>query len=102
MIRYITIAGMLVLLILIAAFKKSPVTGEQKFGSVINKAKWKKLFDGKTFDGWHLYGRNYVGSSWKIDDGTLHVAPVTDRTQRGDLVTNEEYENFDLLLEWKV
>jgi len=102
MIRLITIAGMLIFLFIIASFKASTVSGGEGFTEVNNKAKWKKLFDGKTFDGWRLYGRNYVGSSWKIDDGTLHVAPVNDRAQRGDLVTNEEYENFDLQLEWKV
>jgi hypothetical protein len=37
-----------------------------------------------------------------VDQGTLHVKPVDDKLNRGDLVTDGEYENFDLQLEWKV
>jgi hypothetical protein len=101
MIRFITLAGILGILGLPVSFKSSTVTDKEKFIVANNKEKWKKLFDGKSFDGWHLYGKNYVGSCWKIEDGTLHVVPVNDRQQRGDLVTNDEYENFDLQLEWK-
>ena len=66
------------------------------------KPKWKKLFDGKTNQGWHMYGKNYVGSSWKIEDGAFHLVPDKDPQSRGDLVTDKEYENFHLKLEWKV
>lgn len=66
------------------------------------KPKWKKLFDGKTNQGWHMYGKNYVGSSWKIEDGAYHLVPDKDPQSRGDLVTDREYENFHLKLEWKV
>ena len=50
------------------------------------KPKWKKLFDGKTNQGWHMYGKNYVGSSWKIEDGAFHLVPDKDPQSRGDLV----------------
>src|ERR1700754_4670940 len=67
-----------------------------------SKAKWKLLFDGKTTQGWHIYGKNYVGSCWKVEDGVLHLVPVKDAQQRGDLVTDAEFENFQLKLDWKV
>ena len=66
------------------------------------KPKWKKLFASKTNQGWHMYGKNYVGSSWKIEDGAFHLVPEKDPQSRGDLVTDREYENFHLKLEWKV
>jgi Domain of Unknown Function (DUF1080) len=67
---------------------------------------WVSLFDGKTTAGWHTYGKNTVGEAWKIADGTLYL----DTTQKqdwqtkggGDIVTNDEYENFHLKLEWKI
>ena len=66
------------------------------------KEGWKLLFDGKTTKGWHTYLRDTVGSKWQVKDGTL----VFDRTKPanggGDIVTNKEYENFELNLEWKV
>ena len=64
---------------------------------------FKALFDGKTTTGWHTYGKTTVGSAWKVDDGVLHFDPVAAKNgQGGDLVTDNEYTNFHLKLEWKV
>jgi hypothetical protein len=66
---------------------------------------WVDLFDGKTTNGWHSYGKSSVGSVWKVEDGVLHLdgaAKKASSAEGGDMVTNEEYENFDLKLEWKI
>jgi hypothetical protein len=64
---------------------------------------FKLLFDGKTTEGWHNYGKTTVGSAWKVEDGVLHFDPsAAQNNQGGDLVTDSEYENFHLKLEWKV
>src|SRR5687768_10200185 len=64
------------------------------------------LFDGKTTTGWHTYGRSNVGQAWKIADGALYFDTTRGANGRrmggGDIVTNEEYENFHLKLEWKI
>lgn len=65
-----------------------------------NKDGWQILFDGKTKNGWHSYGKTAAGDAWKIADGTLYVDPSV--KEGGDLVTDEEYSNFDLKLEWKI
>ena len=67
---------------------------------------WVTLFDGKTTNGWHKYGGGPVGSAWKIADGALYL-DATDKENGkikngGDIATNEEFENFDLKLEWKI
>jgi len=58
------------------------------------------LFDGKTLAGWHTYGKDAPGSAWSIDSSAIHLKPV--EGGGGDLVTNEEYGDFDLKLEWKI
>ena len=67
---------------------------------------WELLFDGKTTAGWHKYCGDKVGSAWKIEDGTLHLdTTIKDGWQvkdGGDIVTDNEYENFDLKVEWKI
>lgn len=61
------------------------------------------LFDGKTTSGWHTYGKDVAGAAWEVDDGTLRLNTVgKDQTDRGDLVTDKEYENYHLKLEWKI
>ena len=57
--------------------------------------KWKKLFDGKTTNGWHSYNKTTV-SGWMAMDGTL-----MSHGNSGDLITNDEYENFELEFEFK-
>ncbi|MBM7131116.1 3-keto-disaccharide hydrolase [Dyella mobilis] len=65
---------------------------------------WQLLFNGRNLDGWHSYLQNAPGRDWKVDDGAI----VLERSRTGnekdfaDLVTNAEYENFDLKLEWKM
>ena len=64
---------------------------------------FKPLFDGKTTAGWHSYGKNSVSSGWKVEDGVLHFDPEAAKNgQGGDLVTDKEFENFHLKIDWKV
>ena len=66
---------------------------------------WISLFDGKTTTGWHKYGGGSVGSAWKVQDGAIFLdttVKVSGKRDGGDIVTDEEFENFDLKLEWKI
>lgn len=64
------------------------------------------LFDGKTTNGWHSYGKTAVGKAWKVEGGAFHLDPSVKKgyqtEEGGDLVSNDEYENFDLKLQWKI
>jgi len=69
----------------------------------VNDKGWQPLFDSKSTNGWHTYGKTTAGKGWKVDQGSLHLDVTNkNREERGDLVTNEEFENFDLKLEWKI
>lgn len=57
------------------------------------------LFDGKTTTGWHAYLKTGPGA-WKVVDGTLQLDPAA--PDQADLVTDKEYENYELSLEWKI
>ena len=66
------------------------------------KEGWKLLFDGKTTKGWHTYLRDTVGSKWQVKDGAIVFDPGKPKEGGGDIVTNEEYENYELNLQWKI
>jgi hypothetical protein len=74
------------------------------FLQTVNAQKgFKPMFDGKTTTGWHTYGKTSASAGWKVDDGILHFDPEAAKNgEGGDLVTNAEYENFHLKLDWKV
>lgn len=68
-----------------------------------NDEGWVSLFDGKTTNGWHTYGKSEAGKAWEVSDGTLHLnVEGKDKSERGDLVTEKAYENYHLKLEWKI
>ncbi|MGB4400623.1 MAG: DUF1080 domain-containing protein [Daejeonella sp.] len=77
-------------------------TGKNSMSSTSGKG-WQKLFDGKTTSGWHTYGKTTAGAKWKVEDGALFLDAANKTPgQGGDLVTNEEFTNYHLKLEWKI
>ncbi|QOJ13813.1 MAG: DUF1080 domain-containing protein [Planctomycetia bacterium] len=60
-------------------------------------AGWRLLFDGKSLAGWRGFRRTGAPAGWVARDGCLQrVGPA------GDLVTVEQFENFELDLEWRI
>lgn len=76
------------------------------FNQAQAQEKWISLFDGKTTNGWHTYGKTTAGEAWKAVDGVLMFDPTNKVEGRivggGDIVTNESFTNFHLQLEWKI
>ncbi|RDS86307.1 DUF1080 domain-containing protein [Dyella psychrodurans] len=65
---------------------------------------WQLLFNGKNLDGWHSYLQKGPAKDWKIEDGAIMLerSRTGDEKDFADLVTDAEYSNFDLKLEWKM
>jgi Domain of Unknown Function (DUF1080) len=65
---------------------------------------WKLLFNGTNLAGWHSYLANAPGKAWQVEDGTIFLNKNNKSTYHDftDLVTDDEYENFDLKMEWKM
>jgi Domain of Unknown Function (DUF1080) len=67
---------------------------------------WQLLFDGSTVNGWHTYGKETAGKAWVVKDGALFLDADNMKNlpqgESGDLVTNDEYDNFHLKLDWKI
>lgn len=62
------------------------------------KAGWKLLFDGKTNTGWKAIGKKeFPAKGWVVEDGELKRT-----TAGGDIVTTEEFDNYELSWEWKI
>lgn len=64
---------------------------------------WIALFDGKTTNGWHTYGKTSAGDAWIVSDGALHLDAGNKDKKGGDLVSDAAFgSNFHLKLEWKI
>lgn len=67
---------------------------------------WKLLFDGKTLTGWESF-KARKNNTWEVHDGTLHCKALNesvkgDGDERADIMTTDEFENFELSFEWKI
>lgn len=68
------------------------------------KKGWKLLFDGSTLTGWKTYNRSDMATSWGVKDGAIHLDAKKGRSDvaKGDLVTLEDYDDFEFSVEWKI
>jgi hypothetical protein len=75
------------------------VTGCSTLARTGESSGWKVLFDGKSTEAFRGFRQApFPTNSWVIDGGALKSLP----TRKVDLITREQYENFELELEWKV
>ena len=81
----------------------SKTTSENKLMENEKNEGWKLLFDGETLNGWRTY-QNKASDLWTVSDGILHCkGNTTNKTDmQVDLITNEQFENFDLNIDWKI
>ena len=89
--KFKTYSMSLSLLILITVFNSC---------SSEKSSKWEYIFDGETFNGWHVYKAETIGSEWSINNGELIFTNNEEFGQ--DLVTDKEYTNFELSIEWNI
>jgi len=64
-------------------------------------AGWELLFDGKTLDGWRDYNGTGLTAPWVVENGTLAALGKGD-DGNGYIVTDKQYENFELVFDWKI
>lgn len=60
-------------------------------------AGWRVLFDGLTTNGWRNYGKPTISAGWTVQDGSL-----TRTGAGGDIITTDEFKNFELSIDWKI
>lgn len=71
--------------------------GSSAYTTFSKKGKWESLFDGKTLKGWKKWKGGEI-TKWKVEDGAM----VLMEKGGGDLLTEKEYGDFELELEWKI
>src|SRR5262245_58121027 len=58
---------------------------------------WRSLFDGKTTSGWRGYHQQTMPQGWQAVSGAL-----TRVSQGGDIITVDQFDDFELELEWQI
>nr|WP_293835250.1 DUF1080 domain-containing protein [uncultured Arsenicibacter sp.] len=99
--KSLILTGMVLAVLVAAGPPQAPntLTAKEK------KDGWRLLFDGKTTNGWRgAYKDKFPEAGWTIEDGTLTIAGKDGRESQnaGDIVTNDEFTNFDLMFDFKL
>jgi len=62
-------------------------------------AGWQLLFNGTNFDGWHNFRRDDIGPGWQVTNETI---ACVDPHHAGDIVTSNQYDWFELQLDYNI
>jgi hypothetical protein len=98
----------LIIVIVIAGCSNSNTTNSTSNDSAMNNKKETagrtgiSLFDGKSLYGWHGFNKTGEIKNWDIEDGAMTCLGAAKDAHGGDIVSDNEYENFELTWEWKV
>ncbi|HEX9691851.1 MAG TPA: DUF1080 domain-containing protein [Gemmatimonadales bacterium] len=99
--RILHLAGLLGAMQLAACAPATPSAEAQEAMNSLTPSEievgWQLLFDGATLQGWRGFHREGVPAGWQVMDGA-----ITRVGGGGDIITGEEFADFELVLEWKV
>jgi cytochrome c len=73
------------------------ILGSQVSCSTPKSDPWRSLIIGNSLAGWRSMKSETPGDGWTLDHGVL-----TSLRSTGDLVTQDEFGDFELSLEWKI
>ena len=97
--RRITIAALAGLICVAPAVSVAPLAAQEH--NTLTQAErdsgWELLFDGHSLDGWRRYDGEPMTGGWAAESGTL-----THSTGGRDIITEAEYTDFELTIEWKI
>lgn len=67
-------------------------------------AGWRLLFDGKTLTGWRGFHSDKVPGGWAVEDGCIMKLQAKGEMGQagGDLITADQFDNFEFAIEWKL
>ncbi|WP_370520789.1 DUF1080 domain-containing protein [Dysgonomonas sp. 25] len=93
---------MLASLLAAATLFSSCESAQQNVLTETEKAEgWQLLFDGKTLDGWRDYNGATLTQPWHVVDGCIQ-AKGDGNDASGYIVTDRQFENFELSWNWKL
>lgn len=93
----------LVLLVSLVSLMSCGTKSDNTLTSGEKNEGWELLFDGKTLDGWHGFNGK-PAPAWKVVEGQIVCdgSSIDKSDMRPDLTSDNQYENFELSIEWKI
>ncbi len=89
------------ILLALTACTPDPVVDASECVNALNEQEqadgWRLLLDGDSLDQWRSYGEDEVNDGWTNENGCL-----TRVAWGGDIISREQFADFELKLEWRI
>ncbi|MBT8295150.1 MAG: DUF1080 domain-containing protein [Gramella sp.] len=83
--------------------EESEITQTQEEDTINSQEEWQTLFNGKNLEGWKAYNSKSISGQWTVQDSAIAFSPAEGSKRKKEyLITENDYENFELSLEWKI
>lgn len=81
-----------------------PVAELNELSNEETEAGFQSLFDGESLEHWRGFKLDQVPAGWAVADGVVHFLPPEgdDAGPRADLLSREQYRNFEFRFDWAV
>jgi len=93
-------------LLILAALLSVGALAQNKMNKAEKAGKdgWVSLFDGKTLTGWRGFHSQTPPGGWTVEDGCIKKVKAQGELGQagGDLITADEFQNFEFSIEWKI
>jgi hypothetical protein len=103
-IRFASLLLIAICVIAASAQNKSSKTPINQLTGAEKAAGWRMLFDGETLNGWRGFHSDKIPAGWAIEDGCIKKVPAQGELGQagGDLITVDQFDNFEFSVEWKL
>jgi hypothetical protein len=89
-----------------SAADEAPTEIQNELSEAEKAEGWELLFDGTSLDGWKRYNRDTIGPLWSVKEGAIvcdgEGLGEGSGKHGGSLMTEREFGNFELSLEWRI
>ena len=84
------LTGLLMAVTILCSYNSTKVNSMKTLENALSEKErndgWVTLFDGKTTNGWHSYGKEKAGSDWKVTDGAIMLEAAKEEKKKMEVI----------------
>ena len=86
-----------------AAFNTAAYSQENKLSDKEKAEGWQLLFDGSSTNKWRSPNSDsFPTKGWNVENGVLSITDAGGRQSGGDIITREQFDDFDFMFDFKL
>lgn len=96
--KFIKITQLVSTMLLATSLTQPVFAADNQLSSEEQAQGWQLLFNGKDMSQWRNFKKADLSDKWQIEDGAMKLTAGGG----GDILTKQQYDHFELLLDWKI